>query len=194
MAGVLAITGIPESEFDTGISANGQPSATGDAGVITINAGSVTIDAAATDQNQTYGSGNGGDVTLNVAGTLAISGAPDSGFVTGISADSQLGATGDAGTVTIDAGSITIDETGQISSNTIGSGNGGDVTVNVAGALTITGDPAFGILYRNLCRRRVQTVMRAKSPSTPAASRLQTAVRSPARPPGRATAATSPLT
>ena len=35
-------------------------------------------DAAATIKTNTYGPGKGGDVTLNVAGTLAITGAPES--------------------------------------------------------------------------------------------------------------------
>jgi filamentous hemagglutinin family protein len=141
VAGALAITGDPESDFDTGIGANSQPGATGDAGKIIVNAGSVTIDAAGAIKTNTYGSGKGGDVTLNVAGMLAITGDPDSGLLTGIAADSRHGATGDAGKVAVTAGSVTIDDTGQISSNTFSTGTGGDVTVNAAGAIAITGDP-----------------------------------------------------
>jgi large exoprotein involved in heme utilization and adhesion len=140
VAGTLAITGDPESDFDTGIGANSQPGATGDAGKVIVNAGSVTIDAGAVKTN-TYGSGKGGDVTLNVAGLLAITGDPDSGLLTGIAADSRHGATGDAGKVAVTAGSVTIDDTGQISSNTFSIGKGGDVTVNATGAIAITGDP-----------------------------------------------------
>ena len=69
--------------------------------------------------------------------------------MTGIAADSQVGAAGNAGTVTVYAGSITIDATGQISSNTFGSGKGGDVIVNAEGHLrsrairSCSSSPAF---------------------------------------------------
>jgi large exoprotein involved in heme utilization and adhesion len=141
VAGALAITGDPESDFSTGIGANSQPGATGDAGRVTVNAGTATIDSTGEVSSNTYGPGNGGDVTVNVFDALAITGDPDSGLRTGIAADSRHGATGDAGKVAVTAGSVTINDTGQISSNTFGSGKGGDVTVNAAGEIAITGDP-----------------------------------------------------
>jgi large exoprotein involved in heme utilization and adhesion len=121
----------------TGIFADSE-AATGDAGKVTIEASSVTIDGEATvSSSSTYGSGKGGDIALDVAGALVISGDPASVSIAGIYATSVFGA-GDAGKITVNAGSVTINTFGEIATATASSGKGGDITVN-SGSIILAG-------------------------------------------------------
>jgi filamentous hemagglutinin family protein len=114
----------------------------GDAGRVTISAGSLAIANGGGISSDTLGPGNGGSVTVNVAGRLSIDGFSR---ITSTSSPAR-GTAGNAGEVTISAGSLVITNGGEISSDTFGPGNGGSVTVNVAGRLSIdgsNGNPAF---------------------------------------------------
>jgi filamentous hemagglutinin family protein len=138
--GALSIHGNADGINPTGISADSLPGAAGNAGTVTVDAGTIAIDATGTISSSTYGSGDGGDVTVDAGGALTITGDPNSEKPTGIAAISAL--SGDAGRVSVIADTITIAAAGSITSDTSGVGNGGDVTVNAAGTLTIIGDPA----------------------------------------------------
>ena len=140
-AGSLSIhgTAIP-TEF-TGISAGTKRGATGNAGDLTI-----TVDQALSIVGHgqiganTFSSGNGGNVIIH-AGSLSIDGSAAAlpGDFTGIGAESHVGATGNAGDITIkvDQG-LSIVGSGLISAVTGSSGRGGNVSIH-AGFLSIDG-------------------------------------------------------
>ena len=162
--------GDPNEFFDfTGIFAEstwGDADPTGDAGTITIDAPSVTIDTLGRVSSNTIGPGQGGGVTVNADTVTLAEGASirsETGgggnggniiinatqaleiyshvYVTGIFADSNgflaFDQPGAAGNITINAPSVMV-VGGQVSSNTSGSGNGGNITVN-ADNVTLTG-------------------------------------------------------
>jgi filamentous hemagglutinin family protein len=167
--GAVVITGHPDADFSTGIAANTYSITGGNAGEVTVNAGSIMIADSGQIATSTSGAGNGGNVLVHATGTLEIDGSPNAQAPTGISADSLPGATGHAGKITIDADSVIVHDAGQVTtntagsgtagdvaidassvmlasrgaifSNTSGSGEGGSVAVNASGTLTITGDP-----------------------------------------------------
>jgi filamentous hemagglutinin family protein len=125
-----------------GIFANSQSvTRGGPAGDITVDAaGSLDLEAGAEISSSTQGMGHGGDVTV-AADAITISGvAPDKRYSSGIFAISgSVSQGGAAGEVTVHApGSLEIEDGGQISSSTMGLGNGGDVTVT-AGDIAISG-------------------------------------------------------
>ena len=133
----LEIYGNPEL-FQTGgifAGSNGYAEDSGDAGTITVDAGTLTVGALGRVSSTTYGAGQGGDVTVNVAGALEIT-----GEASAISVSTYGGAeiAGDAGQVTVDAESVTITDRGRIESSTYGTGNGGDVLVHATQALEIS--------------------------------------------------------
>jgi filamentous hemagglutinin family protein len=122
----------------------------GNPGNVTVRAGELSIlnRGIISSTPSPQSTGRAGDVTVNVAGGLSIDGTMTPDFFTGISADTT--GKGDAGNVTVTAGSLSIINTGLITSTTgagstvtqaetIRFGNGGNVSVNVDGGLTIDG-------------------------------------------------------
>ncbi len=148
-SGTLTIAGRNPLTGDTsGIFTSSEQTATGTAGTLEIEATDLTLTGGGQIASGTFGSGDGGQVTVRVSETLTIIGGAAIGdTVSGISTDSQgTGATaGAAGALEIEATTLTIMEGGQISSSTFGSGDGGQVTIRTRETLTIDGvDPAFG--------------------------------------------------
>jgi large exoprotein involved in heme utilization and adhesion len=78
--------------------------------------------------------GNARAIAVDVTGALAIEGAGS-----GIAATTQVGTTGNAGSVTVSAGRITIAAGGEVASTTAGTGAGGSVVVTTLGALVLDG-------------------------------------------------------
>ena len=113
----------------------------GPAGRVSVTADSATISNVAQISALTTGSGNGGTVQVAIAGELKIVGPPqDNIFITGISSVADPGSTGKGGSIFVSTGRLSISGfSAEISSSTLGSGRAGDVTVQVAGPLSITG-------------------------------------------------------
>ena len=124
--------------FFTGIGSQANPGSTGNAGTVSVSAGTLSITNSGLISSSTSASGNGGSVTVSVAGGLTIDGAMTP-FFTGITSQANPGSTGNAGTVSISAGTLSITNGGEISSSTFGFGNGGDVDVTVADGVTLSG-------------------------------------------------------
>ena len=127
-------------ERGSGISA--VTSGLGPGGNIHLVTNSLTIGAGALVQSSTFGPGAGGSLQVDAA-TVSITGGMDAdGFPlqTGIIADANDGSTGPAGNVRLNiSGQLSIADFAQISSDTRGSGPGGDVVIAAQNA-TIDGN------------------------------------------------------
>jgi filamentous hemagglutinin family protein len=135
-----------DPQFATGIIANSEPETSGNAGNVTVTAGTLSLASNGVISSGTNGTGTGGTVIVDVADLLSIddTGGTPAASLTGI--DSSTTHAGDAGNVTISAGRLSITHNGQISGITFGAGKGGNVVVGVTGGLSIDGtggDPAF---------------------------------------------------
>ena len=128
----------------TGIGTVADPGSTGNAGSVTVNAGSLWISGLLGQiSSSTLSLGAGGDVSVNVVGPVSITG-PRGNFPTGIVAGAFPGImgekrTGRAGSVAVTAGSLSIVDGGEISSTTFGTGAGGSVSVMTPGPLLLNG-------------------------------------------------------
>jgi large exoprotein involved in heme utilization and adhesion len=134
VAGQLSINGFSgifsDADFFNGFTQGGTP------GNITVKAGSLTIDNGIISA-ETFGAGNGGNISVNVAGQLTIDGTSGNPiFLTGIGAGSF--GSGNGGDIAVKAGALSIVSNGEISAATSGTGNGGDVSV-ISGTLNING-------------------------------------------------------
>ena len=87
--------------------------------------------------SSSFGTKNGGSTFVKINKDLTISGNDEAGFLSGIFSASQ-GNTGNAGYVEVEAGRINLSDGGRINALTLGSGNGGTISVT-ADELTISG-------------------------------------------------------
>jgi filamentous hemagglutinin family protein len=144
-AGTIDITVAGAAQLSGGASINTATFAQGDGGSVVLRAGSLSIDGAdagGLDSGIYSGSeiataaGNGGTLQIIVAGLLSLTNGGS------ISAGSQ--GTGNAGDITVNCGALQVDGadangfTSAIASVAVSSGNGGNVTVNVTGAASVT--------------------------------------------------------
>jgi filamentous hemagglutinin family protein len=111
-------------------------SGSGSGGSITIVAEQLTLHNGANVLAQNSGDGGGGNVDVNVGGSLTVDFGENSGFLNSGAIGSLTFGTGNAGNVTVTAGYLSILNGGVIGSETGGTGNAGNVTVT-AGTLTI---------------------------------------------------------
>ena len=105
----------------------------GRGGAVAVNAGTLTLSGGGSVNTQTVASGNAGVVSLDVGGDLAI----DGGSV--VSSEALPGSSGSAGAVRVNAGNISVFSGGTVSSSTRGTGAGGSVVVSTPGALLLDG-------------------------------------------------------
>ena len=140
MADLLSVDGTGKNPAFSLTGIGSTATGTGDAGSVTVNAERLSIIHNGQISGITFGSGNGGSVTVGLAGELSINGAgADPAFLTGISSQANKGSAGNAGRIAVTAGSLAIADGGQIQSVTFTSGNGGDVTVTALGDVFING-------------------------------------------------------
>jgi large exoprotein involved in heme utilization and adhesion len=106
---------------------------TGDAGNLTVRAGSLEVRNGAEISTSTSGAGKGGNITIKVKGIVSIIG--ESGVFSGTFKDSS----GDAGDIVIEAKSVVLSNGALVFSSTFGIGNGGNITVTATDSVSISG-------------------------------------------------------
>ena len=137
-AGSMTLDGAGDTTDFTGITSQTGSGALGNAGAVnvTVTNGLTILDGASISSN-TFSSGSGANVQVH-AGSLMVSndGAPG---LTGISSNSDTGATGNGGSLSVTVtGNATLTDGSEISSTTFSSGNSGVLTVNIGGKLSIS--------------------------------------------------------
>ncbi|MCE3224749.1 MAG: uncharacterized protein K0S58_2929, partial [Nitrospira sp.] len=131
----------------------------GKAGDIIITAPRLELTGGARINTTTRSTGDGGNVIINAADSVSISGeirglAPEPLFSLGALQPSGIftltiggrctGPCGDAGHISATTGSLNLGSGGQIDSGTRSTGRGGDITVNVRDTTTISGTLSNG--------------------------------------------------
>jgi filamentous haemagglutinin family N-terminal domain len=122
----------------TGISASAEEG-TGDAGNLTVRAGSLEVREGAQISAATFGGGDGGKLLVE-AGSILLSDIDARGFPSGIFATAEEGSSGDGGDLTVRAGSLEVREGAQISAATFGIGKGGSITITAMDTNLFDGD------------------------------------------------------
>ena len=122
------------------------------AGNIEINTSNLSLEGGATIANVTFGDAAGGNITIDASRSIALLDSPDNSIIfSGIYSSTGRG-TGDSGTITLTTDDLFIED-GLISSNSgvfirngavgfAGQGAGGDIAIDVADTIEISGSPA----------------------------------------------------
>ena len=138
-AGDLFIS-TPRLEMTGGrIVASSEATSSGHAGNLTVEVGQLVLGEGAQISSSSFGTGQGGTVSVTATDAIAITGQDSAGFPSGLfsNAVGRDSNAGNAGNLTISAPVLTMDG-GRIVSNTVGEGNAGNIDVQV-GTLTLTG-------------------------------------------------------
>ncbi|WP_062288022.1 filamentous hemagglutinin N-terminal domain-containing protein [Nostoc piscinale] len=127
-----------DSQFASGLFAQTQGS--GNAGNIIITTPILRILDGAQVSAGTLGVGQGGNLTVNAsASTQLIGRSQDGQFASGLFAQAERQATGSSGDLTINTPILQVFDGAQVSTGTLGTGQGGNLTVNATETVELIG-------------------------------------------------------
>ncbi|RKZ53463.1 MAG: hypothetical protein DRR00_04645 [Candidatus Parabeggiatoa sp. nov. 3] len=118
----------------------------GNAGHVVLQAKSVSLTAGARITASTLGSGQGGNIQIQVDGPISLEGEGEQVTYSGLLTRtlSQSDSAGCGGNITLTADQLTLKSGATISASTFGAGNGGKIAIKIKGLATITGDDSRG--------------------------------------------------
>jgi large exoprotein involved in heme utilization and adhesion len=114
------------------------PGAEGRNGDITIQAGSLVMTGESTVNTGTAGVGDAGNISVSIRGAVSLT--RDSNIFTNVvSLQQEFGrtATGNSGNIQLDAESLSLAEESTISTISFGTGNAGEISLKIRGALSL---------------------------------------------------------
>ncbi|GAP93528.1 two-partner secretion domain-containing protein [Leptolyngbya sp. NIES-2104] len=112
----------------------------GQGGNLFVSAGTLEMTNGGQLVASTGGRGDGGNVTVEVRDRMLLSGSsPTGGFSSAILSGVGEGSVGKGGNLVISANSLRLEDGGQFVTSTRGTGNAGNVTVNVSDRMVLTG-------------------------------------------------------
>ena len=117
---------------------------------ITITTGQLTMLDGTQVATRTFSSASGGTVNVRAATGISLSGFAPGNPVTASLLGTANYAPGDSGNVFVSTGQLSILDSSSVSSVSLGSGTGGDVTVNAAESVTVSGVNPFAFIPSNL--------------------------------------------
>lgn len=126
----LQLIGIPQ--FFTGLSASSQPDSTGDAGNLTIKTNTLTVRNGAQVNANSFGKGNGGNLTVAASQSINLSGRRSL-------LSSQTQGSGASGNLQISTRQLTVQDGAQISTSSFAEGQGGNLFVNASETIELIG-------------------------------------------------------
>ena len=118
----------------------GQVAGTGGGGTIFVQANQANLSDGGVILNETYSPAEVGNIVIDIANTLALSGFSPLNPLASSAITSTSFSDGNAGTILASARNLVLKNGGIISTTTFGKGNGGDLTVNATDSINISID------------------------------------------------------
>jgi filamentous hemagglutinin family protein len=131
-----------DGEFSTGLFNEVEQEATGEGGTLTIKTGRLIVKDGAEVSTTTFGTGRGVDLTIRASESVELVGngnSLDGEVPSGLFARVRRRATGDGGTLTIDTGRLIVQNGAQVSTDTLGAGRAGNLTVRASESVELVG-------------------------------------------------------
>ena len=141
----VSIDGERSNGFSSLIDSTVQPGAEGDAEDISITTNFLSLTNGGEVSTNTSGRGNAGSIEIMANDTISIDGESLDASPSFISSGVAAEASGNAGSVTINTSSLSLTNGGEVSSNTLGSGNAGLVEITAKDTISIDGERSDGI-------------------------------------------------
>ncbi len=135
-ASEIEISGATQSQFPSGIGTQADTDSSGNAGNIIIETERLTATDGGVITAATFGSGDGGDLTVTATDSINLSGTTSSANLfrgsSGLFTSTDLPSSGNGGDVTVTTPQLIVENGAKVSAETFGSGNAGNVNLNVA--------------------------------------------------------------
>jgi filamentous hemagglutinin family protein len=113
--------------------------ATGNAGNINVNTGSLFATDGGFLSASTYGQGNAGSININARDTVSFSGESSNGYPSGVESSVELGATGKGGNININTGSLSLTKGAGLVVLTRTQGDAGSININARDTVSFNG-------------------------------------------------------
>ncbi|MDJ0516792.1 MAG: ShlB/FhaC/HecB family hemolysin secretion/activation protein [Trichodesmium sp. MO_231.B1] len=136
-----------DGQVSSGLFASLELGGIGNGGAIDIDTESLTIRDGAEITTNTFGEGNGGDLTISATNIELIGTGTNGQVSSGLFAVLDSGGIGNGGAIDIDTESLTIRDGAEIATNTFGVGNGGDLTISATNIEVIRTNENFTGLF-----------------------------------------------
>ncbi|NEO36258.1 MAG: S-layer family protein [Moorea sp. SIOASIH] len=117
---------------------------TGKAGNLSITTGQLIVKDGAVVSASTFGEGDSGNLTVDADSIQVIGTSADGRFRSGLLAQTNEIATGNAGDVKITTGELIVSDGARVSASAFGEGNGGNLTVDASSTVQLIGTSADG--------------------------------------------------
>ncbi len=133
-----------DARFSSGLFVSTDFDSVGDAGDLTINTHNLLVRDGALIGADTFGRGNGGNLTVNASGKIELIGTSvDGRFGSGLFAQqNRSDGIGNAGVLKVNTQNLIVRDGAQVSTATFGAGRGGNLTINVSGKVELIGRSA----------------------------------------------------
>jgi filamentous hemagglutinin family protein len=115
--------------------------ASGDAGSVDIDTGSLSLTNSSKILARTEGPGKGGDIQIKAANGITLE---DESFLSVSTFGEEIGS-GDGGSLAIETGSLSLTNSSFIGANTEGTGKGGDIQIKAANGITLEDDSFLSV-------------------------------------------------
>ena len=122
--------------FPSGLFAQGGD---GDGGDLTVNSGKLLIQDGAQISAATFGAGNSGNLQIKAFTIELIGTAPNSNIPSGLFAQVERGARGDAQNLAVETNKITVLDGAQISTSARNGGQSGDLSITASDSILVSG-------------------------------------------------------
>ncbi|MEM9271570.1 MAG: filamentous hemagglutinin N-terminal domain-containing protein [Cyanobacteria bacterium P01_F01_bin.143] len=136
----IVIDGEKSSEIPSGIIAQVNIDAIGNAGDIAINTNFLSLTNGGVVSASTFGQGNANSVNITARDNILIDGENSVGFSSGVTSQVGSEAMGDAGDVTITTDSLSLTNGGVVAVSTFGRGDAGSVEITAIDNIVIDGE------------------------------------------------------
>ncbi|MBD2344760.1 two-partner secretion domain-containing protein [Anabaena subtropica] len=146
----IKLIGVSRNNVASGLFAQTNRHATGDAGSLKIDTSTLLVRDGAQISASTFGAGKGGNLSVQASEIKLIGTAPDALFSSGLFTVATAGSTGNAGELSINTRTLWVSDGAQVSTSTSGDGQGGNLTVKATERVDLIGSALNGALTSGL--------------------------------------------
>ncbi|MEO1005638.1 MAG: S-layer family protein, partial [Cyanobacteria bacterium J06638_38] len=127
------------ANFNSGIFSTVIEDGIGNSGEINIFTKNLSLTQGGLVEASTWNQGDGGKITINTSDTISVEGEDPDGFSSGIYSLVEESGIGNAGEIKINTNNLSLKQGGLVSTTTLGQGNGGEITIDASGTISIDG-------------------------------------------------------